>query len=403
MTRLAMVVLLPLILAEPAAAAKMDQMAMPGMAMPAAKAPSPHAARATHGRKSVKAKTSRRAHRRAKPESAAMPGMPMDRPRPAGEHAMSDMAPPQLAGARSQDASGDARMRMSGSAPPGANAGAADMPGMKDIGLPGRGQGQSPASADATAGAVESEPDIPQTPPPPPPADHVADRYYDPAAMAAARAILRQEHGGGGASKVIANLAEYQSRASGGYRWEGQAWFGGDINRFVVKSEGEGSRRDGVDAAEVQGLYSHAVGPYFDLQVGVRQDVRPRARTYASVSVEGVAAYWFDVGAAVFISNKGELLGRLEGTYDLRLTQRLILQPRAELNFAAQDTLETRTGSGLSNAELGLRLRYEIRREFAPYIGISYDRKLGKTADFARLRGEGAGGATFVAGIRAWF
>jgi copper resistance protein B len=402
MTRLAMIALLPLILAAPAAAANMDQMAMPGMVMPmpAAKAPSPHAARATHGRKPVQAKTARRAHRRAKPETAVTPGMPMNRPRPAGEHAMSNMAPPQSAGARSQDASGDAGMRMSGSA----SSGAADMPSMEDMGLPGRGQGQSAASAEGAAGTVEGEPVIPQTPPPPPPVDHAADRYYDPAAMAAARAILRQEHGGGGASKVIANLAEYQSRASGGgYRWDGQAWFGGDINRFVAKSEGEGSRLDGVDAAEVQGLYSHAVGPYFDVQVGVRQDVRPRARTYASVGVEGVAAYWFDVGAAVFISSKGELLGRLEGTYDLRLTQRLILQPRAELNFAAQDTLETRTGSGLSNAELGLRLRYEIRREFAPYIGVSFDRKLGRTADFARLRGEGAGGATFVAGIRAWF
>ena len=203
---------------------------------------------------------------------------------------------------------------------------------------------------------------------------------------------------------VMANLAEYQSApGGGGYRWEGEAWIGGDINRFVVKSEGDGSRRNGLGAAEAQALYSHAIGPYFDLQAGIRQDVSPHARTYATVGFQGLAPYWFDVSGALFLSTKGELLGRVESTYDLRLTQRWILQPRAELNFAAQDTADTRTGSGLSNAELGLRLRYEIKREFAPYIGVSWDRKVGKTADYARARGEDIGGATFVAGIRAWF
>jgi len=113
--------------------------------------------------------------------------------------------------------------------------------------------------------------------------------------------------------------------------------------------------------------------------------------------------YWFDVEGAVFLSTKGEVLVRVEGTYDLRLTQRLVLQPRAELNFAAQDTAETRTGSGLSNAELGLRLRYEIRREFAPYIGVSFDRRFGGTADYARVAGEDVKATSFVVGVRAWF
>ena len=113
--------------------------------------------------------------------------------------------------------------------------------------------------------------------------------------------------------------------------------------------------------------------------------------------------YWIAVEAALFVSTRGELLARAEGTYDLRLAQRVILQPRVELNFAAQDTPDTRTGSGLANAELGLRLRYEIRREFAPYIGVSYDRKLGRTADYARLNGEDVGGVAFVAGVAAWF
>jgi copper resistance protein B len=109
------------------------------------------------------------------------------------------------------------------------------------------------------------------------------------------------------------------------------------------------------------------------------------------------------VEAAVFLSTKGEFLARVEGTYDFRLTQRVVLQPRAELNFAAQDTPQTRTGSGLSDAELGLRLRYEIRRELAPYIGVSYDRRVGRTADYVQAAGEDPGSVNFVVGLRSWF
>jgi copper resistance protein B len=271
----------------------------------------------------------------------------------------------------------------------------ADMPGMKGM--------AAPATPEPAADAAPAEPEIPQTPPPPPARDHAADRDYDPAAMAAARAQLREEHGGATLSMLMANLAEYQAGAGGGYRWEGEGRIGGDIDRFVVKSEGGGTGRGGLDAAEVQGLFSRAIGPYFDLQAGVRQDFAPYARTYATVGFEGLAPYWFDLSGALFLSTRGELLARLESTYDLRLTQRLILQPRAELNFAAQDTVETRTASGLSNAELGLRLRYEITREFAPYVGVSWDRKVGRTADYARARGDDAGGVAFVTGIRAWF
>ena len=167
-----------------------------------------------------------------------------------------------------------------------------------------------------------------------------------------------------------------------------------------MRSEGEGDRSGGVTAAEVQGLYSRAVGPDFNLQAGVRHDVQPRpSRTFATVGLEGLAPYWFDVQAAVFLSSKGELLGRVEATYDLRLTQRLILQPRVELNLAAQNTPEIESGSGLSNAELGLRLRYEITREFAPYVGISYDRRFGKTAIYRRLAGLPQAGTDVLTGL----
>ena len=266
----------------------------------------------------------------------------------------------------------------------------ADMPGMKGMDMPA-----APPSGEAA---------IPDTPRPPAPGGYAADRDYDPDAMAAARATLRQEHGGAMLSQVMANLAEYQARpGGGGYRWDGEAWFGGDIDRLVLTSEGEGTEREGTASAEFQALYSRAIDPYFNLQAGVRQDFAPLGRTYATVGFQGLAPYWFDVQGALFLSTRGELLARLESTYDLRLTQRLILQPRVELNLAAQDTPQTRTGSGLSNAELGLRLRYQFRPALAPYVGVSYDQLVGKTADYARVRGEDPAAVSFVAGIRAWF
>ena len=396
MNRLALFALVPLAFAAPAAAQSMDSTSMPGMSMPMPAAKhhaAKSSARAVHLKKRVS--TSRRPHRMTRTAMSAMPGMAATAAAAAADHDKAAASGMTMSASPSAAAAEMANMPGMAPAPPKANM--ADMPGMQ-------------MSPDTQAAAPTSEmpdmaePEIPHTPPPPPPRDHLADHFFDPAAMAIARANLRREHGGAALSKVMANLAEYQARSGGGgYRWEGQAWFGGDINRLVLKTEGEGSRRDGLDAGEVQGLYSHAVSPYFNVQGGVRQDFAPHARTYATVGVEGLAPYWFDVEGAVFVSNKGEVLARAEGTYDLRLSQRLILQPRVELNLAAQNSIETRIGAGLSNAEFGLRLRYEIRREFAPYIGVSYDRKFGKTADYARGLGQDPAAASFVFGVRAWF
>ena len=261
----------------------------------------------------------------------------------------------------------------------------------------------APTAGDAAEGAPE-EPAIPDTPPPPAPTDHAAERFYAPQAMAAARAQLRREHGGGRYTQVMAKLAEYQAKdGEDGFRWEGEAWYGGDINRVFLKSEGEGGVDEGVEEAEVQVLYSRAVGPYFDVQAGVRQDFKPKSRSYATVGFEGLAPYWFDVEGALFLSTKGNLSARIEGSYDLRLTQKLILQPSAELNLAAQDDRRAGVGSGLSNAELGLRLRYEIRKAFAPYIGVSWERKFGRSADFSRAEGHGVESTSLVVGFRGWF
>ena len=242
-------------------------------------------------------------------------------------------------------------------------------------------------------------------PPPPPPGDHFADRDFPGGEMARSRDIMMKDSGGNNFGQVLLNLFEYQAHSGrDGYRWDGEGFYGGDINRLWLKSEGEGEFGRGIDSADVQALYSRAIDPYFNLQAGVRQDFgRGPDRTYATVGVEGLAPGMFEVEGALFLSTKGDVLGRVEGYYDQRITQRLILQPRAEVNFAAQDIPENDIGSGLVNIELGARLRYEFSRQFAPYIGVSYLRKAGDTARLSRLAGEDVHATSFVAGVRFWF
>jgi copper resistance protein B len=257
-----------------------------------------------------------------------------------------------------------------------------------------------PAAEDGRTGA-----DLPvgNAPPPPSPQNHAADAVYGEAAMARPRDVLAREHGRVRFAMTMLDRLEWRpSNGAGGYAWQGGFRYGGDINRFALKTEGEG--RAGVERAEVQALYSRAIGPYFDLQAGIRQDIRPRPqRTYATVGVQGLAPYWFEVGATAFLSDKGDLSARLEAEYDLRLTQRLILQPAAELELAATGDPAIGQGAGLMSGELGLRLRYEFRREFAPYVGVHYERRLGKTADLARAAGEDVGGTRVIIGLRTWF
>ena len=261
------------------------------------------------------------------------------------------------------------------------------------------------AGPDVAATAAPAGTDQPagDAPAPAPPADRAADALYGAAAMAPADRQMRREHGGMRFNQVFFNLAEAQVRGGrDGYRWDGEGWFGGDIHRAVVRTEGEGSGR--VETAEVQALYSRALDPYWNIQAGVRQDLGSAAkRRYAVVGVEGLAPYWFDVEGSVFLSDHGDVLARAEAWYDQRITQRLILQPRIELNLAAQDVPASRIGSGLSTAELGVRLRYEIAREFAPYAGISWERRIGESARLARAAGEDPGGLAAVIGVRAWF
>ena len=192
-------------------------------------------------------------------------------------------------------------------------------------------------------------------------------------------------------------------------RWDAEGWLGGDTHRVWLKSEGE-VRTTGPSGgdAEIQLLYGYNFAPFWDFQIGARQDFLfgsgpDRERTFAAIGVEGLAPYWFELSPTLFVSDDGDVSARLTGTYDVLLTQRLIAQPRVELNVAAQDAEKFGIERGFNDIELGLRLRYEIRREFAPYVGVNWLRKLGNTADLARREGEDASVVGFVAGLRIWF
>lgn len=249
---------------------------------------------------------------------------------------------------------------------------------------------------------------IPQQPPPPVAyegPEHAADAVWGNQAMAPVRRAVYAEHGRFRGSRILLDRLEYQARdGHDGYAWEGDAWYGGDYDRLWFKSEGEGGFGGALEEAEAQLLWSRALGPWFNLQTGVRYDIRPRSqRTHLAVGVQGLAPYWFEIDAAVFLSDRGDLTARIEGEYDQRITNQLILQPRIEATLSAQDVPDIAIGSGLSAIEAGLRLRYEIVPEFAPYVGVQYERSIGDTAVFARAAGERRSDWALVAGLRMWF
>ena len=231
-----------------------------------------------------------------------------------------------------------------------------------------------------------------------------ADAIWGADAMRDSRAELARNHGRMALAWVQADRLELRVREGrDGFLWDAQGWYGGDIDKLWIKSEGEGEWDGSLEHAEVQGLWSHAIGPWFDLQAGVRQDLTGPSRTHAVIGVQGLAPYLFEVDAAAFVSNKGDLTARIEAELDQRITQRLILQPRVELALSAQDIPEMGVGAGIDHIEAGLRLRYELVPEFAPYIGVEQEWKLGGSADFARAEGEDVTVTNFVVGLRFWF
>ncbi|GAB3384718.1 copper resistance protein B [Lysobacter fragariae] len=185
--------------------------------------------------------------------------------------------------------------------------------------------------------------------------------------------------------------------------WDTKAWFGHDDNRLWLRSEGE-REHDRTENADIEALWGKPVSPWWDVLFGVRHDFEPGpSQTWAAIGVQGMAPYKFEVEATAYLGEHGQTAAQLEVEYDLLLTNRLILQPRIEATLHGRDDEARGIGSGLSEADAGLRLRYEIRREFAPYVGVEWSRRFGTTADFARAAGDGIEDTRFVAGVRIWF
>lgn len=185
--------------------------------------------------------------------------------------------------------------------------------------------------------------------------------------------------------------------------WDADVWIGKDLHKLWIKTEGE--YVDGrVEEIELQMLYSRAIAPFWDLQFGWRRDIRPTPdRDWLTLGLKGLSPYFFDIDTALFIGTSGRTSLRLQAEYEVMLTQRWVLVPEIELNLYGKNDPATSIGSGLSNIEAGLRLRYEVRREFAPYVGLNWTRLYGQTADYARAEGADIEGVQFVFGVRAWF
>lgn len=212
-----------------------------------------------------------------------------------------------------------------------------------------------------------------------------------------------QVHDSGVNAMLLINQLEWQGGDGNAQSWDIKGWVGGDIDRLWLRSEGERSAGR-TESAEAQALWGRAISPWWDLVGGVRQDFKPGAsQTWAAFGLQGMALYNFEAEATLFVGESGHTAARLEGDYDILLTNRLILQPTAELNFYAQNDPQRGVGSGLAESELGLRLRYEVRREFAPYVGLSWNRIYGQTAQYARDEGEDVNQLHWVVGVRLWF
>jgi copper resistance protein B len=203
--------------------------------------------------------------------------------------------------------------------------------------------------------------------------------------------------------KVLLDQLEWrESDGADAQVWEFDAWYGDDYNKLWFETEGE--RADGEEEGRVELMWDRIISPWWSLQTGVRQDFGGGpSRTWLDLGVQGLAPYLFEIDAAIYVGEQGRTAARFSGEYDMLITQRLILQPEMELRLYGKNDPENGIGSGLSDIEVSLRLRYEIRREFAPYVGLHWEGKFGGTADLARDKGHDVSELRLVAGLRAWF
>jgi copper resistance protein B len=205
------------------------------------------------------------------------------------------------------------------------------------------------------------------------------------------------------ASLHVDELETQQTDGADPFAWDVRAWFGHSLDRLALRTEGE--IRDGdTERAELQALWAHGIARWWDIVAGARADFQPSpSRTWAAFGVQGIAPYRFDLEATVFLADGGDSAARVEAKYELLITQRWILEPLLELEWYGQDDPALGFASGLARSEGGLRLRYELRREVAPYIGVTHERRIGDSAELAQAAGEDEDDTRWVAGIRLRF
>lgn len=203
---------------------------------------------------------------------------------------------------------------------------------------------------------------------------------------------------------VVFNRFEAVKADGGDYgTYDAEAWFGRTYDRAVLKSEGD-VVNDTLEESSTDLLYSHAVTAYWDAQAGLRHDsAEGPDRNWLALGFEGLAPYWFEVNATVYLGEESRSLLKVDAEYEVLFTQRLILQPRMELAVYGKDDIENGIGSGLSSIDAGLRLRYEISRQFAPYLGVEWKGQFGDTADYTRAAGGDPNQTVLVGGVRCWF
>ncbi|QOD92539.1 copper resistance protein B [Lysobacter sp. CW239] len=198
-------------------------------------------------------------------------------------------------------------------------------------------------------------------------------------------------------------LEAWDAEPGSGELWEGQAWVGSDLNRLWLRTEGE--RTGGkTESAQLEAFYGRSVSTWWDVLAGIKHDFSPGgSQTWAAFGVQGLAPYKFEMKATAYVGESGQTAANMEVEYELLLTNRLILQPLVEVTAFGKDDPARGIGSGLSSVEAGVRLRYEIDRKFAPYIGVVHERAFGNTADFRHAEGEDTRDTRVVAGVRIWF
>lgn len=232
-----------------------------------------------------------------------------------------------------------------------------------------------------------------------------ADKIWGEAAMAKSRHHVLKHHGDGKHFFIGSDRLEVRSNDEEDVLlWDGDAWYGGDINKLWIKSEGEYSfDHSELEEAEVQVLWSRAISPYFDFQTGIRYDFEPEGRAHGVIGFQGMAPYRFEIDTAAFLSDQGDMTASLEVEYEFALSQRLHLHPRVEFGWSAQESNDLGLGEGFTNGEAGLRLSYDIIREFAPYIGVEWSGAFGETEDLLSAAGEKTDKTVFLIGVKTWF